>query len=198
MGKSALRAAPLVALIFLLHGCSSLQGRVIDDTYTPVDGAFSVQVPTSRDYSCHDGNDSSLEFVDCAVGGEYWMDGGGYSLEWFKLSGPSKDDAMFYVGAEKLIPQLMPHQGVDKFSIVRTSRLTVNGHAAYQVVALGAVDNIQAYWVATTVNFKHGIATARFLVPSNAAPYQGPSSPEQAVAVPGYQKFLASIQDNGD
>src|SRR5690242_21741124 len=120
MGSSALRAAALVALMFLLHGCSSLQGRVTGGSYTPADGEFTVQVPTFTDFSCNDGIDIDLEFVDCAVGGKYWMSGGGFSVEWYKLHGPREEDAKFYMDAARLAPQLAATPSSDNLTYVST------------------------------------------------------------------------------
>lgn len=199
MGISTLRFSTITAVALLLCACSTLQGQVKENIYTAPNGEFTVMVPPILDVSVTDGKIGlNKQFVDFVTGDGYWMAQGGYSLEWYKLDHAYDDDTKFVADTSRFFPNLVKAEAGKSFSIVHTSTFTINGHTAYQAVARGVKDKLDAFWVGTSINFRNRVAVAMLIIPvktnSQPKPGPGPTSAEQAAAWGFYPKFIDSIQ----
>lgn len=198
MRDSILRVLAIATLALLLHACSTLQGQTKDGIYTAPDAEFTVMVPPIIGVASTDGKlGPHKEFVDFVTGSGYWMAQGGYSLEWYKLDHAYDNDAKFYADTSKILPSLVKAEEGTTFSIIHTSTFTVNGHAAYQAIARGIKDKLDAYWVGTSINFGNRIALAMLVVPAENSHQPGPgvNNAIQAATWGYYPKFIDSIQD---
>jgi hypothetical protein len=193
--KSIATRASILGLLACLAGCTTLQGKLEGHSYTSPDGEFSVKVPNPMFGS--DATDGlggpDKRYVDFAFGG-YWMAEGGYSVEWYKLDKPYAADADFIKATREFLPSLMTHSLNPSFKPLDIQELQVNGHAAVRLVAEGMKDSIDAYWVATSIDFGDRIAISLLLIPKQHEPqYSGPPSGDAAPLYGDYPAFTDSI-----
>lgn len=195
MRNSILCILTIATVASLLCACSTLQGQVKDSIYTPPDGEFAVMVPPILDVSVTDGKVGlNKQFVDFVTGDGYWMAHGGYSLEWYRLDHAYDDNTKFLADTSQFFPNLVKAEAGKSFSIVHTSTFTINGRAAYQAIARGIKDKLDAFWVGTSINFGNRVAVAMLVIPAKNNNQPGPMTAEQTAAWGFYPKFIDSIQ----
>lgn len=195
MNVKLLRAWVSVGLLAGLIACTTLQGKEAGGIYTSPDGEFSVKVPPIMDEETTDGVvGAQKRYVDFTMGAGYWMAEGGYSVEWYKLDKPYTSDADFIKATQEFLPALVTHSLNASFKPLDTTTLQVNGRVAVRLVAEGVRDNIDAYWVATSIDFGDRIAISLLLVPKQDPPqYWGPVSAAAAPLYGDYPAFTDSI-----
>lgn len=195
MINQTLCALTIAALLSSLSACSTLKGKQSGGLYTAPDAEFSVIIQPIVDVDCSDGKvGPSKEYVDCATGSSYWMIEGGCSVEWYRLERPFDSNSAFLAQTTQILPSLVTHGAATGFSVIQTRVLTVNGRAAYQIVARGTKDKVDAFCVATSIDFGTRIAVAYLLIPINSSSYHGPTDADQAAAWGSYPKFVDSIE----
>lgn len=192
--KAAVACTSIVGLLTCLAGCSTLQGHEAGGIYTSPDGEFSVMIPRVLDEETTDGvAGTDKRYVDFSTGGYYWMIDGGYSVEWYKLSKPYTVDADFIKDTRQFLPSLMTHSLNLSFKPLDTQEFQVNGHAAVRLVAEGVKDNIDAYWVATSIDLGDRVAVSLLLVPKKTPKDNKPASTGEVAAWGDYPAFTQSI-----
>lgn len=197
VSNQALRTLIAAALMSLLPACSTLQGKESNGHYVAPDNEFSVMIPPVLDVDCSDGKvGPSKEYVDCSMGNAYWMVDGGYSVEWYRLEHPFDSDTAFLAETTKVLPSLVKGGPAPGFSVIQTHTLTINGRAAYQIVARGIKDKIDSFCIATSIDFGKRIAVAYLLIPVKSDRGKGPVDADQAVTWGYYSKFVDSIETN--
>ncbi|HEY3644102.1 MAG TPA: hypothetical protein VGM16_02080 [Gammaproteobacteria bacterium] len=194
MKANALHIPALMGLLACLSACSSLQGKQVNGVYTSPDGEFSVMVPRVLDVETTDGVvGPSKRFVDFSMG-PYWTAEGAYSVEWYKLGKLYATDADFIKDTREFLPSLVADSVNPSFKPQQTEDIQVNGHPAVRLVAEGVDGGIDAYWVATSIDFGDRIAISIMLVPKRDEPrYYGPPSSDAAPLYGSYPAFTNSI-----
>jgi hypothetical protein len=191
--KSVIAHAPILGLLACLSACSMLQGHEADGVYTSPDGEFSVMAPHIGAEKIVDGSfGTNNRYVDFSMDG-FWMAAGLYSVEWYKLDKSYADEAHFVEAAKDSLPKEAAHDFGESFKPVETEVTQVNGHAAFRLVAEGMHDKLDAYWVATAINFGDRVALVALLAPKDTPQQRGPASSSEAVSWHDYPAFIQSI-----
>jgi hypothetical protein len=185
-------AATLV--MSLAAGCSSVEPGVSQGVFTSSEGQFSVAVPPIQGMHAREGVIAGNPYVDFAQGEGEWMSVGGYSVYWITPPSPYASDEAFYADVARLVLPLSRDYADGYFTPVQDSRIQSGGHPAWQVVTRGGRDSINAYWVATAVDFGDRVGVVMLTVAMKSADYDGPASPQAALTWGDYPAFLASLK----
>ena len=191
--KRIVAPAAFLSVLACLSACTILQGHEADGIYTSPDGEFSVTEPRIGAEKVVDGSfGTGNRYVDFSMDG-FWMAAGLYSVEWYKLGKPYADDAAFVAAAKDSLPKEVAHDYGESFKPVATEVTQVNGRVAVRVVAEGVRDKLDAYWVATAINFGDRVALVMLLAPKNTPQQAGPASSSEAVSWHDYPAFIRSV-----
>jgi len=154
-----------------LASCANLVGTVSGGFYTSANKEFKVMTPAIPKLSAQDGALNDRVFVDFYQSRGFWKKYGLYSVEWSKSDKEIKSDRAFYRYAKNTAESFVNNNYGNRgtFDIVDTRKLKVNNHAAYQFVANGKLDAVDAVWVGTSIKFKNSIALVSIIVHSENA-----------------------------
>ena len=181
----------------MLISCANLIGSVSDGFYTSVNSEFKVKTPTIPKLSAQDGILNDRVFVDFYQSRGFWKQYGLYSIEWYKTKIDINSDKMFYSIYKNTTPSIVKNNFGSRgtFNVVDTRKLTVNDRIAYQFVADGMLDNIDAVWVGTSIKFDNYIALISLVINSentNNTELHGPTI-QANIPWDKYNDFLHSF-----
>jgi len=155
----------------ILISCANLMGSVSGGFYTSVNSEFKVKTPSIPKLSVDDGILNQRVFVDFYQSRGFWKKYGLYSIEWYKPEKILKSDETFYLHNKNATPALVKNNFGTRgtFNVVDTRELKVNQAAAYQFIANGILDNVDAVWVGTSIKFNNHIALVSLVIYSEFA-----------------------------
>ncbi len=155
----------------VLISCANLIGDVSGGFYTSVNKEFKVKTPAIPKLSVQDGILNDRIFVDFYQSRGFWKTHGLYSIEWYKPKLEMNSDKAFYRHNKSASASYVKSNfgGRGTFDIIDTRQFTVNEQTAYQFIANGTLDNVDAVWVGTAIKFDHFIGLVSVVVHSENA-----------------------------
>ncbi|VAW91534.1 hypothetical protein MNBD_GAMMA22-2763 [hydrothermal vent metagenome] len=154
-----------------VSACANLIGSVSGGFYSSVNNEFKVRTPTIPKLSVQDGILKERVFVDFYQSRGFWKKHGLYSIEWYRPKHEIKSDKMFYSYNKSFTASFVQSNfgGRGSFDVIDARELKVNGRVAYQFVANGMLDNVDAVWVGTSIKFEQYIALISVVIHSETA-----------------------------
>jgi len=150
----------------LLINCANLMGNVSDGYYTSVNKVFKIKTPAIPKLSVQDGVLNERIFVDFYQSRGFWKKYGLYSIEWYKPEIEIDSDKAFYHFTKNTTSAFVKNNYGSRgtFNLVDSRNITVNDQTAYQFVADGILDNVNAVWVGTSIKFDNYIALISIII----------------------------------
>jgi len=152
----------------ILISCANLKGDVSGGFYTSVGNEFKVKTPAIPKLSIQDGVLNQRVFVDFYQSRGFWKQNGLYSIEWFKPEFKIKSKKDFYRYNKNVTASFLKSNYGSRgtFNVVDTRHFKVNDKFAYQFIANGILDDLDAVWVGTSIKFDNYIALLSIIVHS--------------------------------
>jgi len=152
----------------IVVGCANLMGNVSGGFYSSVNNEFKVKLPVIPKLSVQDGVLKDRVFVDFYQSRGFWKKHGLYSIEWYKPEISINSSKDFYRMSKSTTPSFVKNNfgGRGSFDVIDTRKLKVNDHIAYQFVANGLLDDVNAVWVGTLIKFDDNIALISVVIHS--------------------------------
>jgi hypothetical protein len=188
-------------LVFLgtivLIGCANLIGHVSGGFYSSVNNEFKVKMPAIPKLSVEDGKLNDRIFVDFYQSRGYWKKYGLYSIEWYQIATKNNNDKAFFQLTKAATPSFVANNFGNRgtFNVIDTRKLKVNDRSAYQFVADGILDNVDAVWVGTSIKFDNNIALISIVIYSDNVNKSGLHGATVQANIPwdNYNSFLHSF-----
>ncbi len=195
--KKLLLILASLLLTSLLISCANLVGDVSGGFYTSVNNEFKVKTPAIPKLSVQDGILNDRIFVDFYQSRGFWKTHGLYSIEWYKPKLKIISDKIFYSHTKNTSVSYVKSNFGSRgtFDIIDTRKLKVNEHSAYQFIANGILDNVDAVWIGTAIKFDQFIGLVSVVIYSENANNTELHGATVQTAIPWkkYNVFLQSL-----
>ncbi|MFV2059266.1 MAG: hypothetical protein ACC653_01200 [Gammaproteobacteria bacterium] len=172
-------------------------GSVSGGFYSSVNNEFKVKTPPIPKLSVQDGMLNDRVFVDFYQSRGFWKKYGLYSIEWYQVDNKNSTDKNFYQLTKSTTSSFVKNNFGSRgsFTVVDTRKMKVNERSAFQFVADGMLDNIDAVWIGTTIKFDNNIALISIVMHSENVNKSGLHGATVQANIPWdkYNSFLHSF-----
>jgi len=189
----------ILAITIILISCANLTGNVSGGFYSSANNEFKIKTPGIPKLSVEDGILNDRVFVDFYQARGFWKKYGLYSVEWYQVEKKNITDKVFYNLTKNTTPSFVKNNfgGRGSFEVIDTRKLKVNDRVAYQFVADGRLDEVDAVWVGTSIKFDSHIALISIVIYSENVNKSGLHGATVQANIPWdkYNHFLHSFTE---
>jgi len=187
----------ILVLSISLISCANLIGNVSSGFYTSAGSEFKVKTPAIPKLSIQDGVLNKRVFVDFYQSRGFWKKYGLYSIEWFKPQSEIKTKKSFYRYNKNITSSFVKsnYGSRGSFNVVDSRNLKINEQLAYQFIANGRLDDVDAVWIGTSIKFDNYIALLSIVIESenDSNPAQYGATVQAKIPWNKYNDFLNSF-----